>query len=710
MLKTTITGKGRLGLLLCLTGLLSFASASVMRAQDDSRPYDNSTARGDQRPYDISTAGADDNALDADRASPDAQDPPSRVARLSYFDGSVSLQPGGSGDWGSAARNRPVTIGDKIWVDKDARAELQAGQASIHLGAMTAMSFLNLDQNITQMRLAEGSVNFRVRELREGEQYEVDTPNAAFTVRQAGAFRIDVNENGDGTLVTVIRGEGEVTAAGKTYDVHSGELAEFNGTDGNVEYQSDRAPEPDDFDRWASERDKKEENSVSARYVSRDTVGYSDLDDNGTWNEEPEYGHVWYPNQVSVGWAPYSYGYWNYVGPWGWTWVDYSPWGFAPFHYGRWHYFGSRWGWCPGPIGYYPVYGPAFVGFLGGRGGFGFGVGIGVGWFPLGFGEVFHPWYRYHAGGPYIRNINIHNTYIRNVNVINNRNFRTNYAYAHNPAAVTATSHSAFVNGQLVNRGSSRVTAASLRGAQVTNRVGLTPTRASYVGAVNARGRVATPPAAVQNRAVIARTVPAAGASHMPVRTLSPGFGANRANSTVNNNRGVNNGNRAVGNNSTMSNGASTRDRQLSTNHPPSTQNNRVITNDTLQQRANGNRPATNYQNRAGNNSAPTMRSRSDRPNFAGSGASANSSVNSQGAARNNNNRPPSANTGRPYNDRGAAPPRIYSAPSRTYSAPSHSSPAPSRGSSAPSHGSTGSGRSSGGGGDRGSGPHGGRH
>ena len=112
-----------------------------------------------------------------------------------------------------------MTIGDKIWADKDSRVELQAGQASIRLGAMTAFSFLNLDQNITQMRLAEGTINFRVRELREGDQYEVDTPNAAFTVTQAGAFRIDVNENGDGTIVTVLRGEGEVTAGGKSYKV-----------------------------------------------------------------------------------------------------------------------------------------------------------------------------------------------------------------------------------------------------------------------------------------------------------------------------------------------------------------------------------------------------------------------------------------------------------------------------------------------------------
>jgi hypothetical protein len=708
MLKTTFTGKGRLGLLLCLTGLLSFASAVTVRAQDDPRSYDNSNVGAD-RPQDagddnpsvaLNSSGGDDNyAGDVDEASPDAQDPPSRVARLSYFDGTVSLQPGGSGDWGAAARNRPVTIGDKLWVDKDARAELQAGQASIHLGAMTALSFLNLDQNITQMRLAEGSINFRVRELREGDQYEIDTPNAAFTVRQAGAFRIDVNENGDGTLITVIRGEGEVTAGGKTYDVHPGQLAEFNGTDTNVEYQTERAPESDDLDNWSAERDRKEENSVSAKYVSRDTVGYSDLDDNGTWNEEPEYGHVWYPNSVAVGWAPYSYGYWNWVGPWGWTWVDYSPWGFAPFHYGRWHYFGSRWGWCPGPIGFSPVYGPAFVGFLGGRRGFSFGVGIGVGvgWFPLGFGEVYRPWYRYHAGGAYIRNINIHNTYIRNVNVINNRNLRTNYAYAHNVNAVTATSHNAFVNGQLVNRGGTRVTAASLRSAEVSNRVGLSPTRASYVGAVNARGRVSMPSASVQNRAVIARTAPAAGASHMPVRTLSPSFGANRAASGSVNNRGFNNGN-------------SVRDRQLSGNRPPSAQNNRTITNDTLQQRSNNNRASTNYQNRGGSNSVTT---RSDRPSYAGSG----NSVNSQGPTHMNNNRPPSANSGRSYNDRGAssprsysAPSRTYSAPSRTYSAPSHSSPAPSRGSSAPSHGSSGSGHSSGGGSNsHGSGPHG-RH
>lgn len=447
------------------------------------------------------------------RANED-RDPPTRVARISYLDGTVSMQPGGEGEWGNAAKNRPVTIGDKLWVDKDSRAELQAGQAGIHVGSMTALSFLNLDANIIQMRLAEGSINFRVRELREGDLYEVDAPNLAFTVRQAGAFRVDVDETGQSARVTVIRGEGEVAAGGKTYEIHSGERAEFNGTDDNIEYNIDRAPGPDGLDRWAQDRDLKEDNSISARYVSRDMVGYDDLDDYGSWRDEPEYGHVWYPREVAVGWAPYSYGYWNWVGPWGWTWVDYSPWGFAPFHYGRWAYIGGSWGWCPGPIFGPPIYGPAFVGFFG-------GFGFGVGWFPLGFGEPFFPWFG--CSRNFISVINVHNTFIRNTNVFNTNIRNINFVNARNVNAVTVADHNTFVRGQMINRGQFHVTEASLRGAKVTNSVGLRPTQHSSLGESNIRSHAPRPSAAVQNRAVFARTAPAAGASNLRVRTMDSG-------------------------------------------------------------------------------------------------------------------------------------------------------------------------------------------
>jgi len=513
--------------LLLVAGVIAFG-ASAVRAQDAPPSNDDPSYNGTYNAQYDTQRGDTQNGDKGNYDAPEnGQDPPSRVARMSFLDGSVSFQPGGQGDWAQAERNRPVTIGDKIWVDNNSRAELQTGQASIHLSSMTALSFLNLDDQTTQMRLAEGAINFRVRELREGDVYEIDTPNLSFNVTQAGAFRIDVSENGDGTRITAIRGEGEVTANGQTYTIHSGERGEFSGLDDNVTYFVSAAPQPDAFDQWANDRDLREDNSKSAQYVSRDVPGYSDLDDNGTWNEEPDYGPVWYPSTVEVGWAPYSYGYWNYVGPWGWSWVGYEPWGFAPFHYGRWAYVGSRWGWCPGPYYARPIYGPAFVGFLGG----GFGFGGGIGWFPLGPREPFRPWY--HTSGAYFRNVNFNNTRFHNSNFIS-RSGNFNYAYAHSARAVTVASRNNFVNGRAINRRDFHVSEASLRGAQVTNRAGFAPNRQSFVGAAGMRGNIARPSAAVERRTVMARMSPAAGASRLPVRT----FGGNNSGRANNSGRG----------------------------------------------------------------------------------------------------------------------------------------------------------------------------
>jgi hypothetical protein len=457
-------------------------------------------------------------------ARAEEQDPPSRVARISYLHGAVSFQASGAGEWGNAVLNRPVTVGDRLWTDAKARAELQAGDAMVHLNASTALSFLNLDDRTVQMRMAEGAMNFRVRELREGELYEVDTPNLAFTVIHAGAFRVDVNEAGDFTGVSVFRGEGEVTAGGRSYKVREGERAEFRGTD-KLEYNISTAPRADKFDRWAMERDLRSEHSSSSRYVSRDVIGYEDLDDYGTWRDTSGYGYVWYPRTVAIGWAPYRYGHWAWIEPWGWTWVDYEPWGFAPFHYGRWAYVGGMWGWCPGPVRARSIYAPALVAFVGGaRWGVSVGIGGGpVGWFPLGYGEPYYPSYR--SSRTYINNVNITNTRITNVNIINNTTINNyNYAYQHDTRAVTAVPHGAFVNGEAVQHASMRLRPEDLRHAEVIRGAeGISPNERSRMDLAAGHEHVALPPSAVERREVMSRAAPAEAARHLPVRSAEPG-------------------------------------------------------------------------------------------------------------------------------------------------------------------------------------------
>src|SRR5260370_19604713 len=72
----------------------------------------------------------------------DNDDPPGRVARLSYLRGSVSFQPAGESEWVTAAINRPMTTGDKLWTDADSQAELHIGSAAIRFGGVTRVFFL----------------------------------------------------------------------------------------------------------------------------------------------------------------------------------------------------------------------------------------------------------------------------------------------------------------------------------------------------------------------------------------------------------------------------------------------------------------------------------------------------------------------------------------------------------------------------------------
>src|SRR5437588_12888887 len=73
-------------------------------------------------------------------------DPPGRVARLSYTDGSVSLQPAGVEDWADATVNRPLTTGDKLWSDQHSRAELDIRSAVSRGGSLTGLRLPNIDE------------------------------------------------------------------------------------------------------------------------------------------------------------------------------------------------------------------------------------------------------------------------------------------------------------------------------------------------------------------------------------------------------------------------------------------------------------------------------------------------------------------------------------------------------------------------------------
>ena len=310
-------------------------------------------------------------------------DPPGRVGRLGDLQGQVWMFSPESGEWVTAVRNRPITTGDRVATDGGARVEIQVGSTTLRLDGSTELEVLQLDDERMRYQLHNGSVAARVRTREAAREFELHTDEGRFRPESPGRYRFDrVDET---SHVTAWRGqvlfEGDDTAV----TVMSGQRAEV-WKDARTQYTLTHAVS-DAFADWVAARDQADERTASTRYVSPEMTGVEDLDRHGRWDHSPEYGALWIPYAVPPGWAPYRYGHWAYVRPWGWTWVDDARWGFAPFHYGRWVHHRGAWCWAPGRYVARPVYAPALVAWVGGpRVSFSISVGSGpsVGWFPLG--------------------------------------------------------------------------------------------------------------------------------------------------------------------------------------------------------------------------------------------------------------------------------------------------------------------------------------
>jgi len=420
-----------------------------------------------------------------------APDPPSRVARLNYMSGAVSFRPGSVDEWTAATLNYPLYNGDHLWADRDARTELHVGSTALRMGPETALALLNLDDQMVQLSLTAGTLQVRLRTLAEGESFEVDTPNGAVTLLRAGEYRFFVDGDRNLTTVTVRGGDAEVTGGGRASVLHARDSALLSGADDTFGSEINPADPPDDFEFWCQDRDRREDESQSVRHVSRETIGYEDLDANGAWSEVPDYGWVWTP-RVGAGWAPYREGHWVWVEPWGWTWVDDAPWGFAPFHYGRWANSGGTWFWVPGAMVARPVYAPALVAFVDGPGG-------GVAWFPLGPREVYRP--AYHVSAFYVRQVNITHVTVANINV-------TNVRYVNqNAGAVTVVTREAFVGARPVRASQVAFSAEAISQGRVIGATArIAPERVSVMG--RAQVTVAAPPARFVARPVVVRNTP----------------------------------------------------------------------------------------------------------------------------------------------------------------------------------------------------------
>ena len=428
-----------------------------------------------------------------------ADEPSARAARISYLSGRVSFQPSGGSDWSLATVNYPMTTGDRLFADRGGRLELQVGPVAVRLAEAGDLTVTDLTDQLVQLGLTQGTMRVSVYQLYPGDTVEVDTPFGALTLLAPGDYRVDAPAGEAAMVVTVERGSLEWTAGGVAQTVRDGQAIRVSGID-PIRVTGVSPTPADGFERWCAERDNRLKSSPSAQYVSRDIPGYDDLDNAGTWQQDANYGPVWYPSGMPGDWAPYRNGYWVWVEPWGWTWVEQEPWGYAPFHYGRWVYARSRWGWLPGPVAVRPYYAPALVVFVNGSS---FGAQA---WFPLGPGETYTPWY--HHDDDYFRRVNVTNMRnVTNPRAVANSN---TIHYRNRARATTAVPTAVFRGGQPVARRTMPVRAADIARAPILSHPVAPPSARAAAG-----GDPAPRPPAVRRAVLVPTRTPRAAS---PVR------------------------------------------------------------------------------------------------------------------------------------------------------------------------------------------------
>jgi hypothetical protein len=371
--------------------------------------------------------------------------PPARVGQVAAVTGTVAFNGAGSnGQWVAATPNYPVTTSDSLATQAGGQVSISLDSSHITLAPNSELQITQLDDTSFVAAESQGEVFLTIGGLVQGQDFTLNTPRGLVTITQNGQYDIAAGDASTPTIVAVFAGG---AAVGQT-QIPPGQQLTLAGTSPVTSQTGPIAQDPFVAQMLGTAATPATPAAVAPVPIAVSSApavvpvvaasappadvapvvdqmsGADALANNGTWDQSPQYGAVWYP-AVQPGWVPYRDGHWAFIPPWGWTWIADESWGFAPFHYGRWVQIGPRWGWAPAPD-YVPaaappprpVYAPALVSFVG------IGVGVtvtaallashNVGWVPLAPGEPYYP--PYQTNPDYVRNIN--RTTVRNVTVI----------------------------------------------------------------------------------------------------------------------------------------------------------------------------------------------------------------------------------------------------------------------------------------------------
>ncbi|PYV42297.1 MAG: hypothetical protein DMG06_14500, partial [Acidobacteria bacterium] len=181
---------------------------------------------------------------------------PSRVVRASLVEGDVTYLRSDLDRWVDLGVNTPILEGDKIWLGRDGRAEIEFEDGStVRLAQNSVIEFTRLGpydaSRQVEIQFNKGLATFEV--ISSEGAFTVVTPFFSARVTRSANFRVEVNSDDSGRVV-VFEGRTEIESRAGSLSLDKGETVSFLSSDPDRYYLGTNY-EPDDWDRWNSERD-----------------------------------------------------------------------------------------------------------------------------------------------------------------------------------------------------------------------------------------------------------------------------------------------------------------------------------------------------------------------------------------------------------------------------------------------------------------------
>jgi hypothetical protein len=281
-----------------------------------------------------------------------------RIVRLSFTEGTVTVQRPDVEEWASAPTNTPLQEGFKLQTAEDSFAEAEFENSSTaRLGQLSLLEFTQLalapsGAKVNRLTLHQGYATFNC--IPESDDfYEVSAGGATLIPHGKTRFRVDFEQGM--TMVKVFKGSVEVMSPEGAGTLGKNTVLEIN-PGAEEPFLTSQGITKDAWDEWVEEREERVQMAHNAGapapysgFVGDLTFGFMDLLYYGNWVNVPGYGAGWIP-AASPGWSPFTAGRWCWYPGFGYTWISYEPWGWLPYHYGAWIY-DPVIGWCWIPIG-----------------------------------------------------------------------------------------------------------------------------------------------------------------------------------------------------------------------------------------------------------------------------------------------------------------------------------------------------------------------